>query len=943
MKKGLFRLIKMLAAVILCAGLGWGSLSAGYAQADSSSAGSYENLGTAIKRVVAVAGTPFKDASGRSYISGSVNGSPAQLAVLDALTLDVVKVLEIPNTTSVVAVLTGNDGNVYIGTTGKGELYRYVPGSDQVELIGKPIGSETHIYDLTNGPDGKIYGGTYPGGKLFEYDTVTGAFRDLGTPVPGEKYARQVLYDASRDILIVGTGANARLVEVNLQTGSVSANLLPDSLKVEEYPNSIDLIGGKLFMQMNKTSTMIIMDLATHTIETQVLKASANTLASPAGDKAYMFVPGDAHLYSYTISEKKLEKVIRLGGYNGWKSASIINGAGTGSGSPDILSSWMGYNAALTYDLSTGTIRSKTVDVPGQPIEIRSLGQGPDGNIYVSGTQGGTGIYNPNTGGIEMRTSGISQAEGMTFLGSTMYFGIYPQARLSALDTSKPWAPKEVAKLPADSLQDRPFGMAVSEEFGKVFMGTVPQYGQLGGAFAVYNPADSSIQTYRNLVQDQSIITLIQKDGKIYGGTSIWGAYGAPAPTQTEGKLFVWDIASGVKELELTPVPGKEAVTSLIIGPDGNIWGFDEGWLFVFDPVSKQVIHQSEIFPVSYAGTLWSDAFMLTGKDGNVYGTARGVFFRIDGASKQVIILDREKGFDNLTQDDYGHLYMRSSLEGRKHELWRYTDPSLVSLPTGAQLSADRTELKRAESSSIKVDRLRLADGTFTRNVTGLSVQYTSSRPDVVTIANGKVNAVGVGIAEVRAAIQLGSTVIQSDPIVFRVSELPLSSVSLTVDSTELHRGDTAAIHINAAAIDGATANLTEAQIEIVSSQPSVVAAESSLLRAFDPGTAEVFVRVTLNGQTMQSAPVAIRVTSTYESVASLLDTYEASGQLQHPLAMQLRNSLDQAAHHRSAGQLDQEAHHLNKALEHLSMKAADATEAARKALEADIEAMLAI
>jgi hypothetical protein len=170
-----------------------------------------------------------------------------------------------------------------------------------------------------------------------------------------------------------------------------------------------------------------------------------------------------------------------------------------------------------------------------------------------------------------------------------------------------------------------------------------------------------------------------------------------------------------------------------------------------------------------------------------------------------------------------------------------------------------------------------------------------------------------------------------------------LSSVSLTVDSTELHRGDTAAIHINAAAIDGATADLTGAQIEIISSQPVVVAAESSKLLALDPGSAEVHVRVTLNGQTVQSAPVAIRVTSTYESIASLIDNYEASGQLQHPLAMQLRDSLDEAEHHRTAGRLDQEAHYLNKALEHLSKKAADATEAARKALEADIAAMLAI
>lgn len=925
MKFGISWISKMLVAVMLMTGVyGWSAL--GNAQAADGTVGTYENLGTAIKRVVAVAGSPFKDASGRSFISGSVNGSPAQFAILDAITLEAVKVLEIPNTTSAVALLTGADGNVYIGTTGKGELYRYVPGADRLEYVGKPIASETHIYDLTNGPDGKIYGVTYPGGKLFEYDTDTGVFRDLGTPVPGEKYARQVLYDANRDLLIVGTGANCRLVEVNLQTGAVSPNLLSDNLSTEEYPNSIDLIGGKLFLQLNKTSTLIVLDPVTRTIEYQVAKASANTLASPDGDMAYFFAPADGYLYSYQINEKRLDKVVRLGGYNGWKSVSFVNADPAGGGSSHILSAWMGYTAALTYDQATGVIRSKNVDVPGQPIEIRSLGKGPDGNIYVSGTQGGTGIYNPNSGGMESRSSGISQAEGMTNLGSMMYFGIYPQARLTALDTSKPWAPKEVAKMPADSLQDRPFGMAASEEYGKVFMGSVPQYGQLGGAFAVYNPADASIQTYRNLVQDQSIITLVHKDGKIYGGTSIWGAYGAPSPTQTEGKLFVWDIASGKKELELVPVQGKEAVTSLIIGPDGNIWGFDEGWLFIFDPIMGQVVHQSEIIPVSYAGTVWSDAFMLVGKDANVYGTARGVFFRIDGKSKLVTILDSTSGYDNLTQDDYGHMYMRSAKEGKKHELWRYTDAA-VTYPVGAEIRAEGTDLQRNESTQLHVERLRLSDGTFTRNVSGLTVHYVSSDPSVLSVVYGTANAVGVGTAEVRALIRWGAQEFESNPLSFHVRELPLAAITLTVDSTELNRNSTTNYQVTATASDGANANLSGAVIKTVSSNPSVVEVTYGRLSARNPGTAEVYAQVTMNGQTLQSSPVTVKVLTTLESLAILIDRLEASGHLPPWLIEELRKRLEQISHNPSTGQLKQENDQMDRILEILRKMSMDGKE----------------
>ena len=44
------------------------------------------------------------------------------------------------------------------------------------------------------------------------------------------------------------------------------------------------------------------------------------------------------------------------------------------------------------------------------------------------------------------------------------------------------------------------------------------------------------------------------------------------------------------------PVPGKGAITSLIEGPDGNIWGFAMGTLFIYDPSSGEVIYQDESF-----------------------------------------------------------------------------------------------------------------------------------------------------------------------------------------------------------------------------------------------------------------------------------------------------------------------------------------------------------
>ena len=642
--------------------------------------GQYKALGTPVKRVVGVGGAPFDSPDGTPYISASVNGSPAQFVSVNALTLEVDKIIEIPGTSSAPSMLSGADGNVYIGTTGTAELYRYKPGADKLELLGKPIAGETYIYGLANGPGGKIYGGTYPGGKLFEYDPVSGAFRNFGTIVQGEKYVRSLIYDEERGLFYVCTGTSNRLVEFDPDTGAVSANWMPESLAAEEYANSIDLIGGKLFIQLNKSSKLVVMDKMTKEIEYTRDGVSLEVIPSPDGTKAYFFTPGDAYAHAYDLATGKTEQLFRFGRYNGWKSVRLIQ-TGTAESPAFTLSAWAGYNAAVRYDFKTNQHRGQALDVPGQPIEIRSIGAGPDGRIYASGTQGGLGVYDPATGTMTQNLSGLSQAEGMASIGSILYFGIYPQARIGQFDISRPVGsgnPGEIARLAADSLQDRPFGMAGSSEHSKLFIGTVPQYGQLGGAFAVYDTKNGSLQTIRNLVQDHSIVTLLYKDGKVYGGTSIWGAYGAPAPVEKEGKLFVWDAASGQKVLEIVPVEGKQAVTSLIEGPDGKIWGFAEGVLFLFDPAAQTVTERHEVLPVKYNGTIWTDAFMATGKDGNVYATARGVFFRIDGLTKQAVILDSARQFSNLAQGSDGNLYMRSGLEGKRHELWTYTNPDLA-------------------------------------------------------------------------------------------------------------------------------------------------------------------------------------------------------------------------------------------------------------------------
>lgn len=736
-------------------------------------AAGFVNLGAQVTRVVVSEGVVFKDGEGNVYHGVYVKGLPGTFVVLSADTWEIVRTITVPLPAGVISLLTGADGNVYMGMSGTGELYRYVPGTDRLENLGKAIAGETIVYDLVNGPDGILYGGTYPGGKLFAYDTAAGTFTNLGTVHPGEKYARQLAYDFERNVLYVGTGTSCKLIRIDPATGEKSDNLLPDSYHIMEYPNGIEIVGGKMYIQLNKTGQMIVRDMATGAIDfTSPGKMDPTVVRSPIeGErKVYGFSSGDGNLYAYDPDGKKLDRVARLGGYNGWRAVGFVQRPGD----PDYtLIAWVGYGEVMRYHLRTGKLETRSLNVPAGEIEIRTIKGGPDGKLYLSGHQGGMGVYDPNTG-TTVAGPGMSQAEGITSIGDAMYFGTYPNAGVWRLDTDEPWGngnPALVFRLPVEDMQDRPFAMLGVEEYGKLFVGTVPQYGQQAGEFVVYDVKTRTIQRMRDFIHNQGIVTLAYLDGKVYGGTTIWGAYGAPPPTEKEGKLFVWDIASGRKELEIAPVPGKRGVTGLLAGPDGKLWGFDEGTLFIFDPKRREFVYSAEIIPADYSGTTWTDAFLELGNDGNVYGTARGTFFRIDAKTKAVTVLDTEHKFYHLAQDDYGNLYMRSG--ERKQDLWRYSDPALIVKPIGAALSASSdAPLRPRTTVKVRVEKLLLEKGKSTRNLSGIDIRYFSSRPQTAAVAeDGTVTGLRPGSADIWAEIGLNGIVVKSDSIRVKVEE----------------------------------------------------------------------------------------------------------------------------------------------------------------------------
>jgi hypothetical protein len=112
------------------------------------------------------------------------------------------------------------------------------------------------------------------------------------------------------------------------------------------------------------------------------------------------------------------------------------------------------------------------------------------------------------------------------------------------------------------------------------------------------------------------------------------------------------------------PTTGLKAITDVTVGPDNKIWGWAEGYLFVFNPSTNAFEYcVQKLTDVNYqnvdATTLFTrDADMVIGKDGNLWGSIRNTrMFKVDPAAKVVTPVRDDMG-TQMIQDDFGNLYM---------------------------------------------------------------------------------------------------------------------------------------------------------------------------------------------------------------------------------------------------------------------------------------------
>jgi hypothetical protein len=131
---------------------------------------------------------------------------------------------------------------------------------------------------------------------------------------------------------------------------------------------------------------------------------------------------------------------------------------------------------------------------------------------------------------------------------------------------------------------------------GKLYIGSLQPYGQLGGALAVVDPADGKVlENYRHLVPDQSIVSLAfdEKSGLVFGGSSIAGGGGA-TPSAKEARFFAFDPVRKQKVFEAVLEPGARSYPA-VAAAAGRLFVAAGSRLIEFDPGKMEAARRIDL------------------------------------------------------------------------------------------------------------------------------------------------------------------------------------------------------------------------------------------------------------------------------------------------------------------------------------------------------------
>ncbi|MFI7491732.1 hypothetical protein ACIBXA_25475 [Micromonospora echinaurantiaca] len=594
---------------------------------------------TAVTAAGAASGN-MPDGSARTWTV--VSGEPAYLAEIDPLTGNVIATYPLDGAGGAWGVEIAADGTVWVASYGKGNLY-YLPYQAAAAVkAGQATPDASFLWQVDTDANGVAYTGTFegfaggstlPGAHVVSYDKSTGQWRDYGTL--GDQYTYVRSTAVVGDKVYAGTGTQAALFEIDIASGDKRQIPLPDGRADCQFTYELATSGTDLFVRFECTKKNIgyVYDTVTgswkagpwndYLMQRVGRDSAGNTylaLLEGGGPVLHRYAP-DGTLTNLGVKMGTKVGVVTSGG------AEYVVGA---------------YGKVLQYyNLTTGAHTELAPALQGTPVAPRSATLGPTGQVHVGGYfSGGFASYSPgqDTWTFDPR---LGQAENLVTVGDRLYAGVYPGAKIFEVDPTRPLTngnPAQVFDLTASG-QDRPFAMA--DAGGLLAVGTVPGYGQLQSSLAIYDPATGKVDTYFDLVEDQSILTLTYADGILYGGTSIYGGNGI-APTQQHARVFAFSMAT--RELLWSrEIVGHAQVTAVAVTSGSQVWAATNGTLLAFERNTGRQLYNKTVRAYDWGnfsgGTWQADTLSYNAADGYLYGSVGDNILRIKPVGQREIFV----------------------------------------------------------------------------------------------------------------------------------------------------------------------------------------------------------------------------------------------------------------------------------------------------------------
>ncbi len=549
-------------------------------------AGTFEDLGIPVTKAGLMGSIVGPDENGemtRLYFNFNQDAAPLFLVQVDPAT-GRARQFNSPQGPGAWGFIVGPDKKIYLGTWDGGLILRFDPAAPDkgIEVVGKPSASERYIWMYTVGADNKLYGCTYPGAKIVSYDPATGRMEDLGRMDTTEQYARSIAADR-RGWVYVGIGmARGSIVAFEIKTRKHRLAVPADHV-VQGCGEVWDGDDGHAYGRLGSHVYRLLDGKAAEINEADAAAAPPQRL------KDGRVLAGATLDGTYTLRDAKTGATeVKKFAYRGAGSRVFV----VGEGPRGVIYG----STAMPLELFWYDPRSREMKNPGNPTSVR-------GEIY-----------------------------SFAHLDGKLYACAYPGGWLSIYDPTRPWdygTKPENNPYGFGNIGDghlRPRAMIVGAD-RRIYIGSLPPYGQLGGAMAVFDPKAVTVaENYRNLIPNQSIVALVWEPaaGLVFGGSSIEGG-GGSHPTEKDAHLFAWDPIRKKKVVDLVPIAGRGAVLSLAEA-HGRVFAILTGpTLVVYDVARKAIVHRADIAigrPLEISLQRW--------KDGRIYGLTNRCIYTID-------------------------------------------------------------------------------------------------------------------------------------------------------------------------------------------------------------------------------------------------------------------------------------------------------------------------